>query len=291
VEAKLGASKIRDWKRGDIVAGRDARSATPAQAVNFVKAMRGLFAWALEAGHVTANPCEGVKVVSVATEGFAVWTDEDVAAYRARWPLGSHQRLAFEVLHETGLRRGDAVRVGPANVRDGVMRIVTEKTGERVSIAVSETLIEAIDATPTSSTQAHTFIVGAGGKPLVKESFTNMFREWAQAAGVNKSPHGIRKAAATADAMDGYSDAELSAKFGWSDRKMAAHYTRSASRERLSLAAAERTKARTKVPHLDRKVRAEAQGKQGDFQSLGAQERNGWLSVLTSTKQGLPGCS
>jgi ribosomal protein L34 len=32
VEAKLGASKIRDWKRGDIVAGRDARSATPAQA-------------------------------------------------------------------------------------------------------------------------------------------------------------------------------------------------------------------------------------------------------------------
>jgi hypothetical protein len=90
VEKKLGGSKLRDWKRGDIVAGRDARAATPAQAVNFVKAMRGLFAWAHEAGHVNVNPCEGVKVVSVATEGFAVWTDDDVAAYRARWPLGTH---------------------------------------------------------------------------------------------------------------------------------------------------------------------------------------------------------
>jgi integrase len=219
VEAKLGASKIRDWKRGDIVAGRDARSATPAQAVNFVKAMRGLFAWSLEAGHATANPCEGVKVVSIATEGFAVWTDEDVAAYRARWPLGSHQRVAFEVLHETGLRRGDAVRVGPAHVRDGVIRIMTEKTGERVSIAISETLIEAIEAGPVGEL---TFIVGAGGKPLVKESFTNMFREWAIEAKVNKSPHGVRKAAATADAMDGYNDAELGAKYGWTGRKMPA---------------------------------------------------------------------
>jgi hypothetical protein len=66
-----------------------------------------------------------------------------------------------------------------------------------------------------------------------------MFHEWALAAGVNKSPHGVRKAAATADALDGWTDAELDAKFGWTGRKMASHYTRSANRERLSLGAAE----------------------------------------------------
>jgi integrase len=159
VEKKLGASKLKDWKRGDIVAGCDARLATPAQAVNFVKAMCGLFAWATEAGHVTTSPCDGVKVVSVATEGFAVWTDEDVAAYRARWPIGTHQRVAFEVLRETGLRRGDAVRVGPAHVRDGVIRLATEKTGERVVIAMTDLLAEAIEAGPTGEL---TFIVGAG---------------------------------------------------------------------------------------------------------------------------------
>ncbi len=268
VEKKLGASKLRDWKRGDIVAGRDARGATPAQAVNFVKAMRGLFAWASEAGHVTIK-CEGVKVVSVATEGFAVWTDDDVAAYRARWPLGTHQRIAFEVLRETGLRRGDAVRVGPMHERDGVIRLATEKTGERVAIAITDILAEALATGPIGDL---TFIVGAGGKPLVKEAFTNMFRQWADAAGVNKSPHGVRKAAATADALDGWTDAELDAKFGWTGRKMAAHYTRAASRERLSLAAAARVKAGTKVPHQAPKVRTETQEKSGVFESLGAQE-------------------
>ena len=81
-----------------------------------------------------------------------------------------------------------------------------------------------------------------------KESFGNWFREACEAAGVSKSAHGIRKAAATADAEAGWTDAELDAKFGWTGRKMAAHYTRTASRERLSLAAAERTKKGTSIP-------------------------------------------
>lgn len=245
IEAALGESRLRDWKRGDIAAGRDKRAATPAAAGMFVKALRAFFAWALEAGFVASNPTDGVKVVAVATEGFKPWSEDDVAAYRAHWPLGTHQRVAFEVLRETGLRRGDAVRVGRQHVRNGVIRLATEKTGEHVSIAVSEVLAAALNAGPVGDMS---FIVGAGGKPLVKEGFTNMFRKWALAAGVDKSPHGLRKAAATADALDGYSDAELSAKFGWTGRQMASLYTRSANREHLSLAAAERVRRRTKGP-------------------------------------------
>jgi integrase len=242
IEAAVGGSPLRDWKRGDIAAGRDKRSATPAAAGMFVKALRGFFRWALEAGHVKTNPTEGVKIVEVATEGFEPWTDDDVAAYRARWPLGTRQRVGFEVLRETGLRRGDAVRVGRQHVKDSVIRIGTEKTGERVAVAMSDALAEAVQAGPVGDM---TFIIGVGGKPMVKEAFGNVFRTWANEAGVSKSAHGLRKAAATADAMDGYSDAELDAKFGWTGRKMAARYTRSANRERLSLAAAERVKART----------------------------------------------
>jgi integrase len=269
IEAALGDSKLKDWTRGDIAAGRDKRAATPAAAGMFLKAMRGLFAWALEAGLVKSNPTEGVKAVAIATEGFVPWTDDDVAAYRAHWPLGTHQRVALEVLRETGLRRGDAVRVGPVNVREGVIRLMTEKTGERVSIAMTDTLLEALAAGPAG----RTFIVGAGGKSLVKEAFTNMFRKWALAAGVDKSPHGLRKAAATADALDGYSDAELSAKFGWTGRQMASLYTRSANRERLSLEAARRTKERTKSPAPSPKSAGQAIEESGDFGSLGAPSR------------------
>jgi len=242
VEAALGKSRLRDWKRGDIAAGRDKRAATPAAAEMFVKSMRSFFAWALEAGLVSSNPTDGVKVIASSTGGFAPWTDDDVAAYRARWALGTRQRVAFEVLRETGLRRGDAVRIGMPNVRERVIRLATEKTGERVAIPVSDVLAAAIEAGPVGEM---TFIASTAGKPMTKESFGTIFREWCDAAGVSKSAHGIRKAAATADAMDGYSDAELDAKFGWTGRKMAAHYTRTVNRERLSIAAAARVKSRT----------------------------------------------
>jgi integrase len=242
VESALGKSRLRDWKRGDIAAGRDKRAATPAAAEMFVKSMRSFFAWALEAGLVSSNPTDGVKVIASSTAGFAPWTEDDVAAYRARWPLGTRQRVAFEILRETGLRRGDAVRIGRPHVRDRVIRLATEKTGERVAIPILDLLAAAIESGPVGQM---TFIASATGKPMTKESFGTMFREWCDAACVSKSAHGIRKAAATADAQDGYSDAELDAKFGWTGRKMAAHYTRTVNRERLSIAAAARVKSRT----------------------------------------------
>lgn len=185
-------------------------------------------------------------MVKAKTEGFAIWTDEDIAAFRRRWPLGTRERVAFEVLFATGLRRGDAVRVGRPHLKDGVIRINTEKTSERVAIAVTEELLEAIAAGPIGEL---TFIAGQRRKPLVKEAFATWFRRACDAAGLRgKSSHGIRKARATADALAGWSDAELDAKFGWTGRRMASLYTRAASREKLSLAAAERTKKGTSIP-------------------------------------------
>jgi integrase len=241
-----GNTPIGAWKRGDIAAGRDKRAATPAAARHFVEALRGLFRWLVESGLVANDPTEGVRVVKPKSEGFAVWTPDDEAMFRNRWPLGTRERVAFEVLRQTGLRRGDAVRVGRPHMRDGVIRFATEKTGERVAIAMSAALVEALAAGPCGDL---TFISTASGKPMVKEAFGNFFREAANAAGVAKSAHGLRKAAATADAELGWSDAELDAKFGWTGRKMASLYTRAASRERLSLSAAARTEREQHVPH------------------------------------------
>ena len=163
-------------------------------------------------------------------------------------PLGTRERVAFEVLYGTGLRRGDAVRVGRPHLRGGVIRIKTEKTGENVSIAVEEDLTRALEAGPVGDL---TFIVGVNGRPRVKEAFGEWFRAACRAAEVTgKSAHGIRKAAATADAEAGWSDAELGAKYAWRDRKMPAHYTQSANREKLSLAASKRTKTETSPPAL-----------------------------------------
>jgi integrase len=242
-----GETPLGAWKRGDIAAGRDKRATTPAAARHFVEALRGLFRWLVDSGLVASDPTEGVKVTKPRSDGFPVWTEEDEAKFRGRWPLGTRQRVAFEVLRQTGLRRGDASKVGRPHMRDGVIRLTTQKTGERVAIAVSPELAEALAAGPVGEL---TFIASASGRPMTKEGFGNWFRQAVNAAGVSKSAHGLRKASATADALAGWTDAELDAKYGWTGRRMASLYTQAASRERLSLAAAKRTQGEQQVPHL-----------------------------------------
>jgi hypothetical protein len=65
-----------------------------------------------------------------------------------------------------------------------------------------------------------TFIPTTSGGPMTTERFGNWFHKVAGAAGVTKSAHGLRKAAATADALAGQRDGELDAKYGWTGRKM-----------------------------------------------------------------------
>jgi hypothetical protein len=68
-----------------IMAGRDRRANTPAQARNFLDAMRGLFRWALKARLVKIDPTVGVdNPPRPKSDGFAPWTEDDIAAYEKR---------------------------------------------------------------------------------------------------------------------------------------------------------------------------------------------------------------
>lgn len=215
-----------------IRAGRERRKATPAAANNFIKTMRALFRWAEEAGHVTSNPTKDVKFMSDKTEGFLPWTMADLTKFRRRWPLGTRERLALEVLVNTGLRRGDAVRLGPHHVKDNVATIKAEKTGVELYIPMLPALLEAIERGPVGDT---TFISGASGSRVSKESFGNYFRTACNAAGVKGSAHGIRKLAATVMAEEGATEEQLKAMFGWQTNDQSVVYTRSANRKRLAM--------------------------------------------------------
>lgn len=235
---------LKGVTKKEIMKAVDRRAATPAAGRHFVETMRSLFKWAIEAELATVDPTEGIVTTKPKSDGFPVWEPEDIAAFQSRWPRGSRERVAFDVLLYTGLRRGDAVRLGRPHVREGVARITTEKTAERVAIKIEPELAATIEAGPIGEM---TFIASEERKPLTKESFGNWFRDACRAAGVRKSAHGLRKTAATRDAESGYSEAELEAKYGWRGGRMASHYTRSANRERLSIQASERvTKLRAK---------------------------------------------
>ena len=234
---RAGDQPLEVWNRKFIVASRDARAATPAQAANFLKTLRGLFRWALDVEHVEADPTVNVRALKQRTEGHHTWTADEMAAFEARWPTGTRERLAYDVLVWTGLRRGDASRLGPRHVRDGEITIATEKTGRVVTLPVLKPLADSIAASPTG---AETFIACLDGSPMVKEGFGNWFAEICAAAGVPGRAHGLRKALSVKVAEHGATDAELDALLGWSGGGMASLYTRKASRQKLAASALSR---------------------------------------------------
>lgn len=219
--------------RKTILDGREKRAATPAQSRNFLDAMRGLFAWALQAEHVSLDPTVGVENPKRPKNapGFPVWTDDDVALYEARWHVGTKERVWLHVLLYTGLRRGDAVIFGRQHIKNGSAAIRTEKNGTEAHFRIMPQLVETLTRGPTGDLA---FIAGANGDPLTKETFGNYFREACNAAGVRKSAHGLRKLAATRAAEASFTVAELEATFAWSGGTMASHYTKSANRKRLA---------------------------------------------------------
>lgn len=231
-----GQQPLSRITRATIVAGRDRRSKTPSQAKNFISTMRGIYGWALDANLVSADPTAGVKRPKrKRSEGFPVWTDEDIAKFQRRWRRGTRERVMFDLFLYTGLRRGDAAKVGKQHVKDGAISIDTEKTGMRVTIPIDPELQKTLEAGPTGPLA---FIAAPDGQPLAKEYLGNLFREACRAAGIRKSAHGLRKAAATNAANRGATVAELEAIFGWAGGQMASLYTRSANREALSKGAA-----------------------------------------------------
>lgn len=202
---KSGKAPFARITKAEIIAGRDRRIGTPDQARHFLDAMRGLFRWALTAQHVTPDPTDGVQNPKRKKgNGFPVWTEAD--AYMAHWPFGMKERVWFDVLCFTGLRRGDCAIVGKQHIRTiidpetkeptKIINLWLEKGGHQVEVTIPllPVLEHTLEIGPTSDLA---FVCGAKGNPFAKESFGNAFSEAARAAGVKKSAHGVRKIAAT----------------------------------------------------------------------------------------------
>jgi integrase len=153
VIATAGTEAASRITRAVVVAGRDRRAARPAAARHFLDAMRGLFAWAVEAQHVKHNPTAGLNdPVRKKGSGFRVWTEDEVQKYERRWPLGTRERVWLDVLLYTGLRRGDAVRLGRQHVRGGIATLKVQKSGYLIEVAlpILPVLKKTLDAGPAT---------------------------------------------------------------------------------------------------------------------------------------------
>jgi integrase len=103
---------------------------TPAAANRRVAELRKMLAWAVEerGQWVKRNVAAEVKGLKREVKGFIAWTAEEIAKFEAHWPVGSMPRLAVAIMLFTGVRRSDAVRLGPPMVEDGSITFMPQKT-------------------------------------------------------------------------------------------------------------------------------------------------------------------
>lgn len=237
---KQGAKPFSKIERKHIQSAMDNKAATPHAANNALIVLSQMFKWAVKAGHVESNPCDGVDMIDVKSDGFHAWTIDEVEKYRERHNIGTMARLAVDLLLFLGLRRSDVIIAGRQHVRDRVLQLNTTKTGTTVYLAICDELDASIKATKTGDLA---FLASSTGRPFASgQSFGNWFKERCREAGLPDrcTAHGLRKAGATIAAENGATARQLMAMYGWSRIEMAELYTKEADKRVLAREAAER---------------------------------------------------
>ena len=248
---QLGSAPFASMKRTHVRKLRDMKRDRPGAADLLVKTLSSLFAWAIKNDLAAVNPAEKLEKLSGRSEGFYTWTEDDVEAFEARWPIGTRPRLAMAIMLYLGVRRSDTVAIGPKHEsRDG--QTVTfqmfkgRKKGVRVlSLPILPPLRAILDA---SDVGQGTWIETNHGKPYSNAGFGNVFKDWCKEAGLPQcNCHGLRKIGAVRAAEAGASEHELMAMFGWEDADMARVYTRKAAQKKLAASGAAKVTYRVTV--------------------------------------------
>jgi integrase len=241
-----GDRSISTLERRHVIRMLDTKAGTPATARDFLRCLRLLTKYAISIGVRQDDPTAGVRVKMPKTDGFRTWTEEDIAAFEAAYPIGTKERLALALLLNTALRCADVVRVGRQHVRgDTICNIKQQKTGMLLPpIPITAELAAAINAAAPS--EHVVFLVNERGKAFNAKGFGEWFSKQCRRAGLEGlSAHGLRKAACRRLAENGASASEIAAISGHASLREVERYTKAADRARLARNAMARTRTAT----------------------------------------------
>jgi integrase len=233
--AEHGDKRVAKLERDHVRRLIDAKAGTPAAANNLLSMIGLLMRYAVEIGWCANDPTIGVRKVRVTSTGFHSWTEEEIALYEAKHPVGSKARLAFDLLLYTAQRRSDVVKMGRQHVAGSVIRIRQQKTGASLELPVHAKLAASLAVARRDNL---TFLVTEYNKPFTAAGFGNKFREWCDEAGLSQecAAHGLRKAAARRLAEAGCTVHEIMAITGHKTLAEVERYTREAAQQRLAVA-------------------------------------------------------
>ena len=253
---RLASSRFPGALSGSYLATKASRTRSTAttrtagpSANTRLKALRALFAWAVENDEAPHDPTAGVKRIKHVSPGFHSWSLDEIKKFERKHSIGSKARLAMGLLLYTACRREDVDRLGPQHVRDGRLKYRQAKNEHRnpvdLEIPVHPDLMGIIEPAPTKHL---TFLTTAYGRAFTAAGFGNAFRRWCDEAGLsNCSAHGLRKATAARLAERGATTHEIMSITGHRSLEEVERYTRAARQRTLADAAMAKIRRRTKL--------------------------------------------
>ena len=146
---------------------------------------------------IKANPARRPHQLKTG-DGHRPWEEHEITAFRETCTADTVQRIAFEILLNTGQRGGDVVGMTRHQAARREIAVAQEKTGERVWIPQADQLRAALG--PWLEANEHVVILTTEtGRPFKIDHFRHTMRAAIRAAALpdDRTLHGLRYTAAT----------------------------------------------------------------------------------------------
>ncbi|AXI46415.1 hypothetical protein C1J03_10480 [Sulfitobacter sp. SK012] len=223
---KHGKKRIAHMKIRHVMAIKAEMHETPMQANKMLKRLSQMMDLAVTMDWVAANPVLGVSKYATTSEGYHSWDEGEIARFYEVHPLGSPAHICMTLMLYTGAAKVDAVKLGPANVKDGRIEYRRQKTsknpsGVLISLPIHPALAAALEARPVTFTYLET----SHNKARSRKGLGTSMRKWCDKAGLPLcSSHGLRKAICRRIAEAGGTPYEIMAVSGHVTLAMAQKY-------------------------------------------------------------------
>ncbi len=153
-----------------------------------------ILAKALDDGEIFSNYAKGIGKLYRKKSGIRIWTEKDIAAFKATAPEHIFQAVWLGRL--TGARLSALLALAPENLIGGWLDFDPQKRGHRVRIKLSEysALKRAIYKLPRSGPR---LLLNTYGNPWTADGFKASFRKARIKAGITVRFHDLRVTAIT----------------------------------------------------------------------------------------------
>jgi integrase len=232
----MGSLPASDIQRHHVLALRDKYAATPAAANYLIRVLRLLMTFAVDRSWRRDNPAQRPKRLKTG-DGHRPWEEWELDQFRAHWPADSEERLALELLVNTGQRGVDVNAMVRTHYRAGLISVVQKKTGARVEIRAAADLRAILDPWLENHPDTLLLLPGKRGKGRGIDAFRHWFSAASAAAGLDGvTTHGLRYAAATRLAELGLDWQSIADITGHQTMEMARKYSEKRRRATLAIA-------------------------------------------------------